>query len=274
VIPLDINSYGGVVTANGWVWLDDGAKDRIVRVDSRSPSVIESIPLSLPFDAASCPQGRFLPSAPLVGAGSVWVQGACGAIARIDATTGKVTAMVDTRGDARDNRYVGIRAYGSDGMWVSKSGAGVAPLDPATNRIGSYLPLTGLNGTWVTERIVSGGPGRLWVLANDGAVSAGGQVAVFRIDEAARTLTAVRSGSRFEFGDFLNADGDVFWVRRNSRLRIVDAVSGTVTADVADLPNCIAPVPSTAGAAWCGSIDPNLYRIGLSDGAIWKIPIG
>src|SRR5262249_25945749 len=93
VIPVDIDSYGGLAVGEGWVWLNDLGKNRIVRIDTRPASVVESIALTLPANATGC--SLFSPSVPLIGEGSVWVKGSCGAIARIDPTTGKVTATLD-----------------------------------------------------------------------------------------------------------------------------------------------------------------------------------
>jgi hypothetical protein len=275
VTPLDINSYGGVMASNGWVWLDDYGKDQVVRVDSRSQSVIEKTPLSSPFFSPSC-AGRFAPQPSLVaGAGSIWVQGGCGAVARIDQTTGKVTTVLDTRTDGRDNRFVKLGVFGNDGLWVSQGSTGVALLDPATNKVGPFTPLTGFNGTWVAQQIVNGVPGQLWVLANDGdGTTNGNHIAVFRIDEATRAVAPMRVVSRFDFGDLLAADGNVFWIRAAARLRSVDAATGKVIADLNDVPNCIPPVPIAAGAAWCGSIDSYVFRIATGDGATWKVRIG
>jgi hypothetical protein len=186
-----------------------------------------------------------------------------------------VTATLDVRGDVRDTRYIGLGTFGAAGLWITDDSDGVALIDPATNRVVSHVPLTGLNNTWAAQQIVNGPPGQLWVLASDGgAGSLGSRTAVFRLDEATRTAQGLRSSSRLEFGDFLTGDGNTLWVRHNFRLRGIDAASGITTADLSDIPNCIPPAPITAGALWCGSVDPNVFRFGLTDGSVWEVRIG
>jgi hypothetical protein len=196
-------------------------------------------------------------------------------IARIDPTTARVTAVLDIRGDVNDTRYLGLGTFGTSGLWIGNDKEGVLLLDPTTNKVVAHLPLNGLGGSWAAQQILSASPGQLWVLATDGGIGANStRTALFRLNEETRTVAGLWSVSRSAFGDFLVADGNALWVRSNFRLRSVEVTSGLVNGDLGDIPNCIPPTPIAAGALWCGSIDPNVFRVGLTDGAVWKVRIG
>ena len=272
VIPINTDTQGSVVVAGGFVWLDDTFKNQFIRVDARTNSVADTITIPAPFDTNGC---RMSQGSAVVGAGSVWINSSCGAIARIDARTGKAT-MLDISGDVSDPKKVALKTFGTSAMWLSNSMDGIIELDPATNKVVSHIPLNSLNAMWAPQRILTATPGQLWVIASDaGPGATGNRVGVFRVDESARTATGLRSASKFDFGDLLTADGTVLWVSYNGRLRSTDAATGTVNAEYPDMPSCLPTMQLTAGAAWCGSyFDPLVIRLSLSDGAAPRVAVG
>ncbi len=145
----------------------------------------------------------------VVGGGAVWALDPDGTVARIDPRSGHVTATVAAAADTL--------AAGAGGVWVLTD-AGVARIDPATNRLGTRIPLTlgnprdiavGGGAVWVTDdpqgvlwRIDVGrsrtaltipvGVGAFYVAYDAGAVWVGNFVSgtVSRVDPRTNRVTA------------------------------------------------------------------------------------
>ena len=83
----------------------------------------------LPFQFAAGDR-RFLPSLVAVGAGAGWVASARGAVARIDAASNRVVAVIRLARQAP----AGIAVAGRT-VWVAEGGHGMARIDAATNRL-------------------------------------------------------------------------------------------------------------------------------------------
>jgi DNA-binding beta-propeller fold protein YncE len=120
----------GLAVDAATVWVVRPDADEVVRLDLRTGGMVARIPLGpLPFEVAPGDR-RFLPRLVAVGAGAGWVATARGAVARIDAASNRVVAVVrlprpDPAGIAVAGRIV----------WVAQGGHGLARIDAATNRL-------------------------------------------------------------------------------------------------------------------------------------------
>jgi len=170
----------GLAVDAATVWMVRPDADEVVRLDLRSGGVVARIPLGpLPYEAAPGDR-RFQPSLVAVGAGAGWVATARGAVARIDATSNRVVAVV--RLPRRDP--AGIAVAGRV-VWVAQGGHGLARIDAATNRLLGpvRLPLR-------ADRIATDGA-TLW--AGGRSTEHGVEVpgAVARVDAATGRVRAV-----------------------------------------------------------------------------------
>src|SRR5215216_473078 len=124
-----LNPAGLAVDATT-VWVVHRDTDEVVRVDPGTGRVVARIRLDpLPFEFAPGDR-RFLPSLVAVGAGAGWVASARGAVARVDAASNRVVAVIRLTRRAP----VGIAVAGRI-VWVAEGGHGMARIDAATNRL-------------------------------------------------------------------------------------------------------------------------------------------
>jgi virginiamycin B lyase len=163
----------GLAVDAATVWMVRSDADEVVRLDLRTGGVVARIPLGpLPYEAAPGDR-RFLPSLVAVGAGAGWVATARGAVARIDAASNRVVAVI--RLPRRDP--AGIAVAGRV-VWVAQGGHGLARIDAATNRLLGTVRLE-----LRADRIATDGA-TLWVggRSTDRDVETAGAVA--RVDAA------------------------------------------------------------------------------------------
>jgi hypothetical protein len=170
----------GLAVDAATVWVVRSDADEVVRLDLRTGGVVARIPLGpLPFEVAPGDR-RFLPSLVAVGAGAGWVATARGAVARIDAASNRVVAVI--RLSRRDPS--GIAVAGRI-VWVAQGGHGLARIDAATNRLlgAVRLPLR-------AERTATDGA-TLWVggRSTDRSFEVPGAVA--RVDAATGSVREV-----------------------------------------------------------------------------------
>lgn len=103
------------------------------RLDLRTLRTTATLRLVLPFEIVPG-DDAFLPFDVVVGADSVWISTARGALARVDLGVGRLRAMVRLPGKA-----TGELAAGSRGVWIAESLLGVYRIDPTTNRVSARI---------------------------------------------------------------------------------------------------------------------------------------
>jgi virginiamycin B lyase len=163
----------GLAVGAGTIWVTHPDTDEVVRLDPGTGRVVARIKLApLPFQVAPGDR-RFLPSLVAVGAGAGWVATARGAVARIDAASNRVVAVIRLL----PRRPAGIAVAGGS-VWVAAGGDGLARIEAATNRLLETIRLD-----LYAERVAAGGEA-IWVggPTTDPTVEIAGAVA--RIDTA------------------------------------------------------------------------------------------
>ena len=220
------------------VWVVHRDTDEVVRVDPGTGRVVARIRLDpLPFEFAPGDR-RFLPSLVAVGAGAGWVASARGAVARIDAASNRVVAVIRLARQAP----AGIAVAGRI-VWVAEGGHGMARIDAATNRLLGTIRLD-----VHADRVATDG-GAIWVGGRSTDPSSESAGAVARIDAA----TGRCPGDRPEW------PADRLGGRRRSCLDhgTGDAAGGAL--------ECIAPEVSPSGMTGL----PALGELAVGGGAIW-----
>jgi virginiamycin B lyase len=163
----------GLAVGAGTIWVAHPDTDEVVRLDPGTGRVVARIKLGpLPFQVAAGDR-RFLPSLVAVGAGAGWVATARGAVARIDAASNRVVAVIPLLPASP----AAIAVAGTS-VWVAAGGEGVARIEAATNRLLGTIRLD-----LYAERVAVGGRA-IWVggPTTDPIVEIAGAVA--RIDPA------------------------------------------------------------------------------------------
>ena len=134
------------------IWVVHPDTDEVVRLDPRTGRVVARIRLDpLPFEFAPGDR-RFRPSLVAVGAGAGWVASARGAVARIDAASNRVVAVIKLARQGAEGIAVAGRI-----VWVAEGGHGMARIDAATNRLLRTVRLD-----VHAERVATDG-GTIWV---------------------------------------------------------------------------------------------------------------
>jgi DNA-binding beta-propeller fold protein YncE len=120
----------GLAVGAATIWVAHPDTDEVVRLDPGTGRVVARIRLGpLPFQVAPGDR-RFLPSLVAVGAGAGWVGTGRGAVARIDAASNRVVAVITLPPEDP----VGIAVAGRI-VWVAQGGHGLARIDAAGNRL-------------------------------------------------------------------------------------------------------------------------------------------
>ena len=231
-----VNPTGLAVDATT-VWVVHRDTDEVVRVESGTGRVVARVRLDpLPFEFAPGDR-RFLPSLVAVGAGAGWVTSDRGAVARIDAASNRVVAVIKLARRVPE----GIAVAGRN-VWVAEGGDGVARIDAVTNRL---LGTTRLDVQ--AERVATDG-GTVWVGGRSTDPSFESAGAVARIDAATgRVREIVPSG----LPTGLAAGVGGVWITER------DAAGGAL--------ECIAPEVSPSGMTGL----PALWELAVGGGAIW-----
>jgi hypothetical protein len=227
----------GLAVGAGTIWVVYPDTDEVVRLELGTGRVVARIKLGpLPFQFAPGDR-RFLPSLVAVGAGAGWVASGRGAVARIDAASNRVVAVI-TLPPASP---AGIAVAGGS-VWVAAAGDGVARIEAATNRLLGTIRLD-----FYAERVAVGG-GVLWVggPTTDPIVEMAGGVA--RIDAATgRVRAIVPTGLPVGLAA---AAGAVLVTEP-------DTVGGAL--------ECIQPGATPAGM----TLEPALGELAVGGGAVW-----
>ncbi|HEX3211739.1 MAG TPA: hypothetical protein VH016_04175, partial [Actinomycetota bacterium] len=219
------------------VWVVHRDTDEVVRVDPGTGRVVARIKLGpLPFELAPGDR-RFRPSLVAVGAGAGWVASDRGAVARIDAASNRVVAVIKLAPEVP----AGIAVAGRT-VWVAAGGDGVARIEAATNRLLGTIRLD-----LYAERVAVGG-GAVWVggPTTDPIVEMAGAVA--RIDAATGGVRAVVP-TGLPVGLAVVADAVV--------VTEPDVVGGAL--------ECIQPAATPAGM----TLQPALGELVVGGGAVW-----
>jgi YVTN family beta-propeller protein len=202
----------GVASGYGSLWVAEPGEGSIVRIDLRSRSVADRIPVG------------GAPAAVAVGAGSVWAADAAGGrVTRIDPATGTVTQRVGLGGGS-----VSALAFGGGALWVGDAtDDSLLEIDPATGTVRRTVTLP------VEPGAVAVTPDAVWVADyDDGTVS--------EIDpRGGSVLATTRVGTG---PSALAVTGGAIWVANelDSTVSRIDARTGLVSATI--------PVPSGPAA--------------------------
>jgi len=144
--PPDVD-VSGLAAGHGDVWIGDGRRSRLVRLNPVSRSV-EFFPLA----SGSRVLGPAGPQALALGRGSIWVAGSTGTAARVDPDSGASTRVSVGNGPS-------AIASGAGGVWISDDEDNtVTRLDPASE--GAILQSTPVGQG---PRALAVGAGAVWV---------------------------------------------------------------------------------------------------------------
>lgn len=251
----------GVTAADGYVWISNFNDNTVVRVDSRTNTLVGR---AVKSGQSPCGMGY--------GAGAVWTSDfRGGSTTRIDAQSAKVLASIPTGAQP----YDAVFAAGS--AWVSNYAADtVSKVDPKSGRV-TAVPV----GAGPAGLAVAGA--QIWVAnTRDGTVS--------RIDAARGAVI-----------DTLTLGGTPTWTAYDDKhvwisdpphatVSILDAATGALTTTV-HLPAGVRPVDGAAqdGVAWIpdknsgqifridagGAVTPydtglkGLFVVDVEDGSVW-----
>ena len=148
----------GLAVDAATIWVVHPDTDEVVRLDPRTGRVVVRIRLDpLPFEFA--PGDRhFVPSLVAVGAGAGWVGTSRGAVARIDAASNRVVAVIKLARQGAEGIAVAGRI-----VWVAEGSHGLARIDAASGRVREIVPsglptglAVGVGAVWITERDAAG----------------------------------------------------------------------------------------------------------------------
>lgn len=209
----------------------------MVRLDARTGQVVARIKLGrLPFEVAAGDR-RFRPSQLAVGAGAGWVATGRGAVARIDAASNRVVAVIKLAGQSPKGMAVAGRI-----VWVAQGSRSMARIDAATNRLLRPVRLDVQAGRVATDGVT------IWVggRSTDPHVETAGAVA--RIQDATGGVREIIP-SGLPAG--VAAGVGAVWITER------DGAGGAV--------ECIAPDASPAAMTGL----PALGALAVGGGAVW-----
>jgi hypothetical protein len=219
------------------VWVVHRDTDEVVRVELGTGRVVARIRLGpLPFEFAPGDR-RFRPSLVAVGAGAGWVASDRGAVARIDAASNRVVAVIKLARQVP----AGIAVAGRT-VWVAEGGHGVERIDAATNRLLGTVRL-GVRA----DRVATDG-GAIWVGGRSTDPSFESAGAVARIDTTTGHVREIVP-SGLPIG--LAAGVGAVWITER------DTAGGSL--------ECIAPDASPSGMTGL----PALGELAVGGGAVW-----
>jgi virginiamycin B lyase len=235
--PAGGQNPAGLAVDAGTIWVVHPDTDEVVRLDPGTGRVVARIRLGrLPFQVAPGDR-RFRPSLVAVGAGAGWVVSGRGAVARIDAASNRVVAVIKLPPEGPEGIAVAGRI-----VWVAEGGHGLARIDAATNRLLGTVRLD-----LYAERVAADG-GTIWVggPTTDPSFETAGAVA--RIEAVTgRVREIVPSG----LPTGMAAGVGAVWVTER------DAAGGAL--------ECIAPGASPSGMTGL----PTLGELAVGGGAVW-----
>jgi hypothetical protein len=216
-----VHSPQAVAAADGSVWTVDCWNGTVTRYNALTGRKLATVLLTLPRPVAGS-DTRFLPAEISASEDGIWVATARGYVARIDPTTNRVVAMIQTTGDA-----TGPITSAAGAVWVGE-GLGLARIDPATQTL-SRTAIDGPGGRRLSIGALTVIDGNLWaggVWAQPARDTAGhqdwtvtDQAVLAEIDPA---TGKVRSVSPLPQGTVVRGDdGASIWLARPRVTRIL-----------------------------------------------------
>jgi hypothetical protein len=241
-VPVD-----GVV-ADDSLWIADGQRSQVVRMDPRSGRVLARIPVRLkPDEIAAGPAG-------------LWVRGSnqradVTVLAEIDPRAGRIVRPPDTGGaDATG----GSIAVGDRALWLDRGFLGrIDRIDPRTERITRRI------GFGRTDGLALGGR-TLWAIGHDGTVAA--------VDTAAGRIVhrwpQLASANAFDdASEVIAADAGGAWVLGTDAGTIFRLEGDRVTRRLRVPPHAQPLLARTPDGLWIATGDAlrNRYRLSRID---------
>jgi len=245
-----------IAAGEGSVWVASPGAYSVWRLDPRANEIVARVDVDAP------PGPAFFPGVAdiAVGQGSVWVAYGGGVVARLDAETNAVVAMIDVGG-----RPFAL-AVSEDGVWVTRDGprqaesaaegqqaySSVFRIDPATNEVvatidtgevphDSIEPIAvGDDGVWVT-RLTSDGDG-----------------AVLRIDPETSTVVETVELEGWPSSVVLGEEPGTLWVTTGDR----------AVFEIRPDPYFPGSVVSALGF---GPRDSGFLSVAIWDGSLWVV---
>ncbi|HMC36788.1 MAG TPA: hypothetical protein VKK30_02850 [Actinomycetota bacterium] len=234
---IPVSNPQAIAVGEGAVWVIDFWDDEVLRVDPGSNRVEATIKLVLNF-AFAPGDHAFLPFAITAGEGAVWVDTERGAVARIDPTTNRVTAVIRVKSKAASGL-----AAGEGAVWVTGDLAGVARIDPRTNKASATIPGGTCRHGLSLEQIVAGA-GAVWALGAKSTGETGGGtlppcistiasgLALVRIDPATNRVVATISllqGAVILGMGIVGPERGVVWVSDGTDVWSVDPATNRIS---------------------------------------------
>ncbi len=226
-----------VAAGEGAVWVVDGARGRVARVEPDYGRLLEPVRYRPSGDA---PPDRFGfdPTSIAVGAGAAWITDGGPRLLRVDAESPQSVRAIPV-----GRSLVGV-AVGGGGVWaISGSSSHVLRIDPATENITVRLPLVSdpvLESAF--PRAVAASGDIVWVLSgNTGAVT--------KIDARTRSVVGTIKVGVDRAPVQLAADAGGVWVaNEDGSLAHIDAVTDEVT--FSEVGRTLRDVAVGAGTVW------------------------
>lgn len=142
---------GSIAVGTGGVFATDFWRGTVRRLDPRTLRLSATLHLKLPFfiTTSTTRDDAFLPESIAVGAGSVWVATARGALARTDPHLAYVRAMLRLSGDA----FQAITAT-PNAVWLSEGLFGIYRISTETNQLVARLPVGPASGRFDPVQLI------------------------------------------------------------------------------------------------------------------------
>ncbi len=231
------------------VWVTgDAPQNRaatLEQIDTRTGDVLHKITL-----------GDNLPFQIVVGDGAVWVASQqnedSAHITKVDPATGKITAVIETTGDANV-------AITRDAVWVDENQGTLLRLDPDTNKVLATITLPG--GGYSAHFITAGPLGIFLANPYDGTV--------LRVDPATNTFTQIADVGTYA-GEIVEL-GDSLWINSYGALVELNPTTGAV---VRTLPRSgLRDLASDGRSLWASTDTSHVFRIDPASGAATSVQL-
>jgi DNA-binding SARP family transcriptional activator len=230
-VPLRIKP-GAVALGEGAVWVADGARGVLARIEPGYETVSYSIRYRTGRAA-----GRTAPVSAVVAEGGVWITDGSATLTRVDAATRAVSTV-----DA--GRPLSGATAGAGAIWaISADPPSLLRVDPSTRRVTDTLPVVTRGGEEAPHPVaVAAGQDAVWVLNGNTAT-------VTRVDPATRGVSASIPIGVDRVPNAIATDGARAWVANED---------GTLSR--------IDPGANAAASVWVGE---SLRHVGAAGRRLW-----
>jgi ABC-type branched-subunit amino acid transport system substrate-binding protein/DNA-binding beta-propeller fold protein YncE len=245
VVPADVTAVD-IAAARGSVWVIDGRRQALVKVDAAYGSVANRVALT--------PGLRPTRPGVAVGGGAVWATDGTTRLLKLNPRDGDILRTIDVRRPLEDV------AVGAGSVWAISGGAAqVFEIDPRSGAVRDRIPIAGRPGVSKPAPIaVTAGEGAVWVL-NGNAPS------VTRIDPQLGAVTETIPLGVGSNPSTLAAGAGAVWVTLSGEgavARIDPSTGARRSIPVGGAPTGVAV---GQGRVWI-SVQPG-FRAGLADPA-------